>query len=78
MDPRFATRRDTRGEHRVIRVLDRLIVGTFLKLFVLVLLACPPIFVIADIAENLDTYIDRGLTGVEVAWSYLYQTPLFI
>lgn len=62
----------------MIRVLDRLIVGTFLKLFVLVLLACPPIFVIADIAENLDTYIDRGLTGVEVAWSYLYQTPLFI
>ncbi len=62
----------------MIRILDRLIVGTFLKLFVLVLLACPPLFVIMDVAENLDTYIDRGLTGAEVARAYMYQLPLFI
>lgn len=62
----------------MIRILDRLIVRTFLKLFVLVLAACPPLFVIGDIAENLDDYIDRGLTGGEVAQSYLYQLPLFI
>ena len=62
----------------MIRILDRLIVGTFLKLFVLVLLASPPLFVIGDIAENLDTYIDRGLSGAEVAQAYMYQLPLFI
>jgi len=63
----------------VIRILDRLIVGTFLKLFLTtVLIAAPPLFVIGDIAENLDTYIDRGLSGTEVATAYLYQLPLFI
>lgn len=62
-----------------MRILDRLIAGTFLKLFaIVVLLASPPLFVIGDIAENLDTYIDRGLTGTEVAWAYAYQLPLFI
>lgn len=62
----------------MIRILDRLIAFTFLKLFVLVLVASPPLFVIGDIAENLDDYIDRGLTGAEVAQSYLYQIPLFV
>lgn len=61
-----------------MRILDRLVLGTFLKLFVLVLAASPPLFVIGDIAENLDDYIDRGLTGFEVAQSYVYQLPLFI
>ncbi len=63
----------------MIRILDRLVVGTFLKLFAIcVLIASPPLFVIGDIAENLDTYIDRGLSGTEVAWAYVYQLPLFI
>jgi len=62
----------------VIRILDRLIAGTFFKLFFLVLLASPPLFVIGDIAEKLDEYIDRGLTGAEVARSYVFQLPLFI
>ena len=47
----------------MIRILDRLIVGTFLKLFVLVLLASPPLFVIGDIAENLDTITDNLANG---------------
>jgi lipopolysaccharide export system permease protein len=62
----------------MLRILDRLVAFTFLKLFALVLLASPPLFVIGDIAENLDDYIDRGLTGTEVAQSYLFQLPLFI
>jgi lipopolysaccharide export system permease protein len=60
------------------RILDRLIVRTFLKLFAVVLVASPPLFIIGDIAENLDTYIDRGLSGAEVAQSYIYQLPLFV
>lgn len=62
----------------MIRILDRLVLWTFLRLFVMVLAASPPLFVIGDIAENLDDYIDRGLTGMEVAQSYVYQLPLFI
>lgn len=61
-----------------MRILDRLVLGTFFKLFVLVLAATPPLFVIGDIAENLDDYIDRGLTGFDVAQSYFFQLPLYI
>jgi lipopolysaccharide export system permease protein len=62
----------------MIRILDRLVVSTFLKLFAMMLAASPPLFVIGDIAENLDNYMDRGLTRAEVAEAYLYQLPLFI
>ena len=62
----------------MMRILDRLVLWTFLRLFVMVLAACPPLFVIGDIAENLDDYIDRGLSRSDVALSYLYQLPLFI
>lgn len=63
----------------MIRILDRLVLGTFFKLFVIIVLgAAPPLFVIGDIAENLDDYIDRGLGWGDVALSYVYQLPLFI
>ena len=60
------------------RILDRLVFSTFIKLFVMVLLSAQPLFIIGDIAENLDDYIDRGLTWGEVAQSYLYMLPLFV
>jgi lipopolysaccharide export system permease protein len=62
----------------MIRILDRLIFSTFLQLFVLVLVAAQPLFIIGDLAENLDDFIDRGLTGAEVFQSYMYMVPLFI
>jgi lipopolysaccharide export system permease protein len=62
----------------VIRILDRLVAWTFLKLFVLFLAASPPLFILGDITEHLDDYIDRGLTSTEVAKAYVYQLPLFI
>jgi lipopolysaccharide export system permease protein len=62
----------------MIRILDRLVARTFLKLFFIFLAASPPLFVLGDITENLDTYLDRGLTRAEVAKAYLFQLPLFI
>ncbi|MEX2472385.1 MAG: LptF/LptG family permease [Gemmatimonadota bacterium] len=61
-----------------MRILDRLVAGTFLKLFGLVLAAAPPLFILGDITENLDRHLDRGVTGLEVAQAYLYQLPLFL
>lgn len=61
-----------------MRILDRLVAGTFLKLFALVLAAAPPLFILGDITENLDRHLDRGVTGPEVAQAYLYQLPLFL
>ncbi len=62
----------------MIRILDRLVARTFLKLFLIFLAASPPLFVLGDITENLDTYLDRGLTRAEVARAYFFQLPLFI
>lgn len=61
-----------------MRILDRFVAGTFLKLFGLVLTAAPPLFVLGDVTENLDRYLDRGVTGLEVAKAYLFQLPLFM
>lgn len=61
-----------------MRILDRFVAGTFLKLFGLVLTAAPPLFVLGDVTENLDRYLDRGVTGLDVARAYLFQLPLFM
>lgn len=62
----------------MIRILDRLVARTFLKLFLIFLAASPPLFILGDITENLDTYLDRGLSRAEVAKAYFFQLPLFI
>ncbi len=62
----------------MIRILDKLVGRTFLKLFVVFLAASPPLFILGDVTENLDTYIDRGLTRMEVATAYVFQLPLYI
>lgn len=62
----------------MIRILDRMVTRTFVRLFVIFLAAAPPLFILGDITENLDTYLDRGLTRAEVAKAYFYQLPLFI
>lgn len=61
-----------------MRILDRLVVRTFLKLFVLVLAASPPLFILGDVTEHLDGYLGRGVTGPEIVRAYLYQVPLFL
>jgi lipopolysaccharide export system permease protein len=58
-----------------MRTLDRLVATTFLKLWVAVTLATPPLFNLGDFTENLDSYLDRGLTRFEVAQAYFYKLP---
>lgn len=62
----------------MIRTLDRLVLWTFLKLWAVVLLAVPPLFIIGDFTENLDQYLDRGLSRAEIAQSYLYKLPEYL
>ncbi len=61
-----------------VRILDRFVAGTFIKLFVLFLVASPPLFILGDLTEHLDNYIDRGLTGLDVAKGYFFELPQFI
>src|SRR5690606_24981556 len=62
----------------LMRTLDRLVVATFLKLWVAVTLATPPLFILGDFTENLDSYLDRGLTRAEVGLAYLYKLPEYL
>jgi len=62
----------------MIRILDKLVARTFMRLFLIFLAASPVLFIIGDITENLGRYLDRGLTGMDVAKAYVYQLPLFI
>ena len=61
-----------------MRLLDRLAALTFLRIFGICLAVCPVLFIIGDVAAELDTYMARGLTGGEVARAYLYQIPRFV
>jgi lipopolysaccharide export system permease protein len=61
-----------------VRLLDRLVTTTFLRIYIAFLIGAPILFVIGDFNENLDDYIDRGLSMAEVGTAYLYQMPKFI
>lgn len=61
-----------------MRILDRFVAGTFIRLFLVSILATPPLFILGSITEDLDRYLDRGLTGAQVAQAYLWQLPLYI
>ncbi len=62
----------------MIRILDRLIVTTFLRIFTLFVLGAPLLFIVGDIVEYVDRYFDRGLTVWELATAYVYMLPEFI
>ena len=62
----------------MIRILDRLLVGTFLKLFLGFVLGAPVLFVVGDVVEQIDRYYARGLTFREVLLAEAYKLPLFV
>ena len=62
----------------MIRTLDRMVLGTFFKLFALVSVAVPPLFVLGDFTEQADTYLDRGLTRAEIGQAYIYKLPEYL
>ena len=61
-----------------MRILDRLVAATFFRLFIISIIATPPLFILGDLTDNLDRYLDRGLTGVQVASAYVWMLPLYI
>jgi lipopolysaccharide export system permease protein len=60
------------------RILDRLILGTFIRLFLGFAVGAPVLFILGDATENLDGYLDRGIPLGDVALSYVYQYPQFL
>jgi len=60
------------------RILDRLVLGTFIRLFLAFAVGAPVLFILGDATENLDRYLDRGIDLGDVALSYVYQYPQFL
>jgi lipopolysaccharide export system permease protein len=61
-----------------MRILDRLVVRDFVRLFALFILAAPFLFILGDVTEKLDSYLRQGLTWQQIALGYLYQMPMFV
>ena len=58
-----------------MRILDRLVLGQFFRLFLISILATPPLFILGELTEELDRYVDLGVSGAEVARGYLFRLP---
>ena len=61
-----------------MRILDRLVAWTFLRSFLLFIFAAPPLLILGDLTENLDDYLDRGVTLLDIGVAYFYKLPQFI
>lgn len=61
-----------------MRILDRLVAGSFVRLFLAFVIGAPILFVVGDWVENMDRYLDRGIPIGRVLLAYLYQLPQFI
>jgi len=60
------------------RVLDRYVTREFLRLFILFVVAAPMLFILGDLTDHLDNYIDKKLGFGAIALGYLYRMPEFM
>jgi lipopolysaccharide export system permease protein len=60
------------------RILDRLVVRSFLKVFLSFVLGSPVLFILADATENLEDYLGQGLSWLDMGQAYLFKMPQFI
>lgn len=60
------------------RVLDRYVTREFMRLFLLFVIAAPMLFMIGDLTDNIDKYMDRDLSMRNIGLGYIYQFPLFM
>ncbi|HET6230655.1 MAG TPA: LptF/LptG family permease [Longimicrobiaceae bacterium] len=61
-----------------MKLLDRYVVRQYLRTFVMLVLGIPLLFIIGDVTDNIDKYLERGIPMGRLALSYVYQMPLFI
>ncbi len=59
-------------------LLDRYVTRQFFGTFVMLVLGLPLLFIIADVTDNVDSYLDRGVPLGKLGLSYVFQFPLFM
>lgn len=62
----------------MIRILDRLVIRSFLRLFLIFVIGAPLLFILGDVTDNLDRYLQRGLSLTQIGTGYLYFFPRFM
>lgn len=60
------------------RVLDRYVTREFLRIFITFVVATPLLFILGDLTDNLDRYMDRKIPGASIALGYVYKFPQFM
>ena len=60
---------------RLLRPLDRYILGEFLRIFVATALGFPLLVIVIDATDNLGRYLARDLPMARLALSYVYYIP---
>jgi len=58
-----------------VRKLDRYVLGSWLRIFILTALGFPLIAIMINLTDNLNKLLDRGLSMREIAVSYVYSIP---
>lgn len=58
-----------------MNLLDRYLIRQFITTLTGLVLGLPLLFIVADVTDNLDTYLSRGISRGDVALSYLYFFP---
>lgn len=58
-----------------MKLLDRYVTGQFLKIFGVCVLGVPFLFMVIDLTDNIDRFIDQGMTRIQVTLHYIYQFP---
>lgn len=61
-----------------MKILDRLVSGSFLRLFFVFVLGAPLLFVLGDLTDQLDTYMQRELSIGRIALGYVFLFPRFM
>ncbi|MBD3275212.1 MAG: LptF/LptG family permease, partial [Candidatus Marinimicrobia bacterium] len=61
-----------------MKLLDRYLVRTFLILFVYSMIAFLAIFLVIDVVENVDRFIDAGLNRQQILTYYALNVPFFL
>ena len=61
-----------------MKLLDRYLMRQFLTTFFMLVMGLPLLFIIGDITDHIDTYMDRGIPMGKMALAYVYQFPLFM
>src|ERR671915_2237638 len=65
----------TKLRFRGLRQLDRYVIGSWVRIFVLTALGFPIVSILINLTDTLNRLLDRGLTMREIAWSYVYSIP---